>query len=106
MRCSSGAKFRDIQIDGNQRKLLFTPRHDFSAWTRSVKGELLSSDSSVAYSEIRPLCATLALVSGKRPLWFKARPVQITHRFPSHSFNVNLRDGAFSLGVATRASDS
>ena len=36
---------------------------------------------SVAYSEIRPLCATLALVSGKRPAWFKARIVQLAHQF-------------------------
>ena len=50
------------------RHLLFAPRHDFfSLDAGALRENCFCPIPSVAYSEIRPLCATLALVSGKRP---------------------------------------
>ena len=51
-----------------ERKLFFTPRHDFfNLDAGALRENCFCPIPSVAYSEIRPLCATLALVSGKRP---------------------------------------
>ena len=50
------------------RHLLFAPRHDFfSLDAGALRENCFCPIPSVAYSEIRPLCATLVLVSGKRP---------------------------------------
>ncbi len=50
------------------KKLLFTPRHDFfSLDAGALKENCFCPILGLAYSEIRPLCARLALVSGKRP---------------------------------------
>jgi len=57
----------------------------------------------VAYSEIRPLCASLALVSGKTPALVQSSYRSLCAPVPSHGFIVNLGNGAFSLGVATLA---
>jgi hypothetical protein len=89
------------------RKLLFTPRHDFFGLNAgALRENCFCPILGVARSEIRPLCATLALVSGKRPALVQSSYRSTCAPVPSHSFIVNLGNGVFSLGVATRASDS
>ena len=60
----------------------------------------------VAYSEIRPLCTLLALVSGKRPALVQSSYRSTCAPVPNLSFIVNVGNGALSMGAATRASDT
>ncbi len=54
------------QVGVTDRHLLFAPRHEFfSLDAGALRENCFCPIPSVAYSEIRPLCATLALVSGK-----------------------------------------
>ena len=87
--------------------LLFSPRHIFfSLDAGALRENCRCPIPAVAYSEIRSLCAILALVSGKRPALVQCSYRSTCAPVPSHSFIANLGNGAFSLGVATRASDS
>ncbi len=82
----------------DSRKLLFTPRHDFlSLDAGALRENYFCPIPRVASSEIRPLCATLALVSGKRPAWFKARIVQLAHQFLATVLSPMLRRWAQSV---------
>ncbi len=81
------------------KKLLFTPRHDFfSLDAGALKENCFCPILGLAYSEIRPLCARLALVSGKRPALVQSSSRLTCAPVPSLSFIVNLGNGALSLG--------
>ena len=88
----SRSELRGIRHNGNKqiaKEFAFCPRHDF-----------FSLILGVAYSEIRPLCATLALVSGKRPALVQSSSRSSCAPVPNLSFIVNLGNGAFSLGAS------
>jgi hypothetical protein len=94
----------DAQKD---RKLLFTPRHDFfSLDAVALRENCFCPIPSVVYSEILPLCVGLALVSGKRLALVRSSCHSACAPVPSLSFIVNLGNGALSLGVATLAPET
>jgi hypothetical protein len=86
---------------------LFSPRHDFFSLDAGALSEnCFSPIRQVASSEIQRLCASLALVSGKRPALVQSSSRSTCAPVPSLSFIVNLGNGALSLGVATLAPDT
>ena len=88
-----------LRSKGKDKKLLFTPRHDFfSLDAGALKENCFCPILGLAYSEIRPLCARLALVSGKRPALVQSSSRLTCAPVPSLSFIVNLGNGALSLG--------
>ena len=88
------------------RHSLFTPRHEFFRINAgALRENCFCPIPCVAYSEIRPLCAILALVSGKRPALVQSSSRSTCAPVPGLSFIVDLGDGALSLGVATLAPD-
>ena len=81
--------------------MLFTPRHEFfSLDAGALRENCFCPIPYVAYSEIRPLCAALALVSGKRPALVQSSSRLTCAPVPSHSFIANLGNGALSLGAS------
>ena len=84
--------------DKDSRKLLFTPRHDFfSLDAGALRENCFCPILGVAYSEIRPLCANLALVSGKTPASFQNSSRSTCVPVPNLSFIVNLGTRAFLI---------
>ena len=61
---------------------------------------------SVASSEIRSLCASLSLVSGKRPALVQSSSRSTYALVPSHSFIVNLGSGHYRSGQRFQTSDT
>ena len=93
----------DLQAPPLQRIVIrfSPPRHDFfSLDAAALRENCFCPILRVAYSEIRPLCATLALVSGKRPALVQSSSRSTCAPVPSLSFIVNLGNGALSLGAS------